>query len=317
MNSRRSGRHDVSYTQYKTIRKLRSSYSSHVRAVPQTNVNQLSLVDQKGQYVRLTMDKCGSLWFVRYMVGLKSRMGNVWKPNKGLLHKLLLLMIHKAKQRITEAEVWEGRHKWTIFTSYIVLTDVVALRGNESLMLELSGLNEQLKVERSDICMIVLYGKLKGEEQCREHQIPCVNKTRSGLNIKYTIYRLVQMKKGLGLTSRPVISDSKTFLLPASDLDTMVHELLIELYEIDNSIFPPTVTATEGIIQSYRVNRTLCRTANTRALDENVDSEDINLLSKWKQKDATGKRIRSQPMKHNYAQFDLLLQPFEGYTYQM
>ena len=61
MHSRRSGRHDASYTQYETIRKLRSSYSSHVRAVPQTNVNQLSMVDQKGQYARLTMDKCGSL----------------------------------------------------------------------------------------------------------------------------------------------------------------------------------------------------------------------------------------------------------------
>ena len=137
MHSRRSGRHDEMYTQYETIRKLRSSYSSHVRAVPQTNVNQLLMVDQKGQYVRLTRDKCGSLWFVRYMVGLKNRMGNVWKPNKGFSHKLLLLMIHNAEQRIVEAEVWEEKHKWTVFTTYIVLTYVVALRGNEGLMLEL------------------------------------------------------------------------------------------------------------------------------------------------------------------------------------
>ena len=71
--------------------------------------------------------------------------------------------------------------------SYIILTYVVALRGNESLMLYLRGLNEQLHVEREGICIIVLYGKLKGEEQYRGHQIPCVNKTKSRINVEDTI----------------------------------------------------------------------------------------------------------------------------------
>ena len=74
---------------------------------------------------------------------------------------------------------------------------------------------------------------------------------------------------------------------------------------------------TEDVIESYRVNKTLWRTANIRALEENVDSKDVDLVSKWEQKGATEKQIRSRPMKHNYAHFDLLLKPFERYIYQM
>ena len=85
------------------------------------------MVDQKGNYTRLTSDKCGSLWFNRFMMGLKCRMENVWKPNKGLSHRLLLLLVHKAEQRIAEAEGREEEHMWIVFESYIILTYVVAL----------------------------------------------------------------------------------------------------------------------------------------------------------------------------------------------
>ena len=41
MHSRRPGRHDSTHTQYETIRKLRSTYSSHIRSVPRANINHL------------------------------------------------------------------------------------------------------------------------------------------------------------------------------------------------------------------------------------------------------------------------------------
>ena len=183
-----------------------------------------------------------------------------------------------------EAELPEDDHRWIVWVSYIVLTYVVALRGNEGLMMELRGLKNQVKVGRQDHCMIVLFGKLKGEEHFREHPIPCINVTKSGINGRYTIRRLVQSKEALGLTSGPAISDSKGFLLPSREIDTMFHDLLTELFGIDSNLFPPTVTSTEEVIENYRVNRTLRRTVITRALEKKVGEEDINLVSKWKQR---------------------------------
>ena len=280
MHSRRLGRHARSYTQYETIRKLRSSYILHVRSVPKGNVKQLSMVDHKGKYTHLTTDKCGSLWFTRFMVGLKWRMGNIWKPNRGLSHRLLMLIIHKVEQRIIEADVSEEEHRWIVFISYNVLTYVVALRGHEGLMIELRGLRNQLEVGRQDHCMIVLFGKLKRKEQYREHQIPYVNVTKSGINVKRTIQRLVQTKEALGFTSGPTISDTRGYLLPSREIDTLFHDLLTELFEMDGNLFSPTTSSIEEVIESYQVNRSLRRTANTRSLEEKVDEEDINLVTK-------------------------------------
>ena len=179
-----------------------------------------------------------------------------------------MLVIHKAEQQIVEADLPEDEHRWIVWVSYIVLTYVVALRGSEGLMMELRGLKNQMEVGRQDHCTIALFGKLKGQEQYREHQIPCVNVTKSGINIKYTIQRLVQSKEALGLTSGPAISDSRGCLLPSREIDTMFHDLLTELFEMDSSLFPLTVTSTEEVIENYRVNRTLRRTANTRALED-------------------------------------------------
>ncbi len=85
-------------------------------------------------------------------------------------------------------------------------------------------------------------GKYKGETAYRAHNIPCINVTKSGINIKYTIERLVQTKRGLGVTTGPAISDIKGYLLPARDLDACLHELLTDFFELDNGLFPPTVT---------------------------------------------------------------------------
>jgi hypothetical protein len=88
--SKRPGKYSKTHLQFETIRKLRSSYSNQVRASPQSNVESMSLGDIKGNYQRLTNDPCGSFWFYRFMKGLKSRMGQEWRPNKGMSTKLYL-----------------------------------------------------------------------------------------------------------------------------------------------------------------------------------------------------------------------------------
>ena len=63
------------------------------------------------------------------------------------------------------------------------------------------------------------------------------------------------MKEALGITSGPAISDPKGFLLTPRDLDARFHEVLVEIFERDKSMFPPTITVYEDVIESYRVNR--------------------------------------------------------------
>ena len=84
-------------------------------------------------------------------------MCNVWKPSKGLSCRLLLLVINNVEERIKEADQAKEEQAWIVFASYLVLAYVVALRGNEGLMLELQGLRNQLKVRRSNHCVIIFF----------------------------------------------------------------------------------------------------------------------------------------------------------------
>ena len=186
---RRLGRQDNTYTHFATIRHDRGSFSSHVRATPHSNVHHISLVDQKGEYARIAHDKCGSLWYFRFMVGMKTRMGGIWKPNKELSHQLLKSVIEIAEQKINEIDRGtseEDRPRWIVFVAYIAVSYVLSLRGNEGLVLDLEGLRNNWQHDRGDHFVIALWGKLKGETAYRNHVIPW-----SGIKVKYIVQRLL------------------------------------------------------------------------------------------------------------------------------
>ena len=96
--SKRPGENARSHLQFETIRKLRSAYSNHVRASPQSNQEAASLGDVKGNYQRFSTDPCGSFWYYRFVKGLKYRMGQEWRPNKGMSIELYLKVLEGAEE---------------------------------------------------------------------------------------------------------------------------------------------------------------------------------------------------------------------------
>ena len=115
LHSRLPGRYSKDHTQFDTIRQLRTAYSNQVRAAPQSNCNTLAIGDSKGRYQRLGQDACGSLWFYRFNLGLKNRMGQDWRPNRALSTSLLLKMLGKANEKSKDSETNSERHRWLVF----------------------------------------------------------------------------------------------------------------------------------------------------------------------------------------------------------
>jgi hypothetical protein len=71
--SRRPGRHSTEYTQYETIRKIRTAYSNFSRASAQANVKVQALGDEKGYTQRMVEDPVSSYWFTKFFQGCKRR----------------------------------------------------------------------------------------------------------------------------------------------------------------------------------------------------------------------------------------------------
>jgi len=314
--SRKPGKYNQNYTQFDTIRHFRSTYSNYVRASPQANFESLSMGDFKGNYSRLVPDECGSLFFKRFMEGLKKRMGQDWRPNVGFSTDLLLELLRKVENEIYTAENPQENHFWIVFSAYIVVSYVVSLRGPEGLLLDLHGLQKHWR-NTNDYVVLALLGKVKGESQDLAHLIPCVTKTKSNIDVKKILERLIVTKRSLGFSQGPAISDFQGNVLSTTILNDCLQDLLCEIFDDKNALFPGSITSKEMIRERYQCFRSFRRASDTRALETKVDKNDVDIVNRWRTvEEAQGKRP-SRPMRQHYAQFELLLGPFLRYTSMM
>jgi hypothetical protein len=153
LHSRRPGSYSAAYTQFDTIRKLRTAFSNHCRASANVNRRSMALGDQKGQYKWCSSDPCSSFWFYRFIEGARIRMGQDWRPNKALSIDLLLATLESVKLKIREAVSLQDRNRWIVLHTYVVVCYTCSLRGCEGFLLDLAGLNRKFAAGGSQIAV--------------------------------------------------------------------------------------------------------------------------------------------------------------------
>ena len=177
-------------------------------------------------------------------------MGQLWLPNKGLSNKLRSKLYTKIEGKIQESKNYsKEQHRWIVLGFYTVTVYVVSLRGPEGILLDLDGLNRNWNEQREDFLVLALLRKVKGESHDRSHLIPCANVTASGIEIRKITQRFLEYKRKLGFTDGPAILDTEGKLLRIKDLDDMIHEVLIEIYEEKKTLFPMDITSHDLIIK--------------------------------------------------------------------
>ena len=317
LQSRRPGRHDSLYTQFQTIRKQRTTFGNQVRAASQSNASSLVLLDEKGGYRRLVKDKCGSLWFNRFVAGMANRMGQIWRPNKALSVDQMVELARMADARVLGATDDDEKNQWSSFLTYAVVSYVLSLRGNEGFMMDIDSMWKHRDRNDGTYFTVGLMGRVKGENHDRCHLIPCVNETGSGIRVRNIVLRHMDFKRSLGQRVGPLISDLNGFLFEDKRIDDCLTELLEEMFELDSTGFPAEIDEKEKLPEFYQCFRTFRRTSDTRALDVGVDGNDIDIVNRWEKKEKAGTRKPGMEMKQHYADFQLLIQPFKRYGSKM
>jgi hypothetical protein len=205
---------------------------------------------------------------------------------------------------------------WNLFCCYIYM---ISLRGSEGFLLDLGGLRKHA-VDPSkalNYFIIPLLGKVKGEHHDRCHLLPCSFKTISGIKPYVWLERLVRVKALQGLVDGPAISDERGRVLNSSTIDQGMHEVLEEVFLSRRELFPSTITDREDIVANYHAFRSFRRSSDTRALDKGVNKDDIDIVNRWHQVEKADGNRPSFDMRHHYAQYELLVQPFLRYTSAM
>jgi hypothetical protein len=317
LDSRRPGKHSKEYMQWDTIRKIRTTYSNHSRASPQANLSTTALGDERGRAQRMVSDKCSSYWFSKFFSGCKRGMGQDWRPNKAMGILLIQAVVKVVAEKIGVSQIEKTRHDWIVFGTYFVVSYVLSLRGVEGLLRDLKGITDNIHKGDDTYFIIALLGKVKGEHHHRCHLLPCCAKTSSDINVKDWVLLRLHEKGRLGFRDGPAISDIQGKAQKCGQLDEQFIEVLEEIYEMNNVLFPPSISTKDEIASSYSVFRSPRRSSDTRALENNVSSTDIGLVNRWHLMEKSQGGKSSLPMYQHYAQIELLVEPFKRYTRAM
>jgi hypothetical protein len=249
-------------------------------------------------------------------------MGQIWKPNQALSTDLLLEVLRQVDDRIETSATGSDENRWTTLHTLIVSTYVLSLRGPEGFLLDLGGLRRfgsRVHTEKGQEYLVVtLRGKVKGEHNEREHQLPCCPITSSGVDVRASIDRLITLKRTQGIKAGPVISDEGGAILPARAMDDALHEVLEDLFVNKRRLFPATIEDVEELRKRYQVFRSFRRSSDTRAIDQLVAKTDIDVVNRWASVEkAKGGRHGQAMRNYYYADITMLIAPFLRYTWAM
>jgi hypothetical protein len=319
--SKRPGRHSQEYTQYDTIRKIRTAFSNFSRASVQANLSVTALGDDKGYAQRLVQDQVSSYWFSKFFQGCKRRMGQDWRPNLALTVELITRLFRQTKDRYinTLGSNQQDKMDWLVFGFYIVVTYTLSLRGPEGLLVDFGGLRKHNTHNSADQHVIIaLKGKVKGEQNEKYHLLPCCNLTSSGINVRDWMWELIALKQIHHQVSGPAISRIDGTIMTTSFLDVKLAIILEEIFDCQPELFPTTLrTNKDELGNAYQVYRTLRRSPDTRAIEQNVSKVDIETINRWHGTERAAGNRPNRAMYQHYAQVDLLIKPYIRYTKAM
>jgi hypothetical protein len=251
------------------------------------------------------------------MKGMKSRMGQEWRPNKGMSTKLYLKVLEDVEFRIVGAASSRELNRWIVFHAYAVTCYVLSLRGKEGLLLDLEGLHRHWGSGDGTYVVVTLQGTIKGESNDRDHLLPCVPVTSSGVDVKASLERLMAFKTTKGFSDGPAISDIGGRAYSTKDMTDSLLEILEDLFDSDRGLFPVDITSKEMMRERYQAFRSFRRTSDTRAAEMNVGSTDTDIVNRWQMVEGAQGRRAAMPMRLHYTQIDIILKPFLRYTWLM
>ena len=303
---------------FDTVRRMRSIFTNFVRATPQANLSNLSMCDEDGRFHRLNTDISGSYWFNCFIRGVEHRMGSESSSNQVMDVDLIKAVLERADEKIANAVCGEEENYWVVFHTYVTVTYVISLRGSEGLLLDLGALDEYW-TDSPDKMTLALFGKIKGQHHVRCHLFPCVPQTRSGINVKTSVGRLLNLKRrqGIRFIRGYAISDMRGKPYQTRVIDEALHEILIELFGERQSLFPKHINTTEKIVEKYHAFRTFRRSSATRAQKMNLNSDDIDAINRWSRKEKRNGRRIGGPLRQHYADILFMDEAFLRYTEAM
>ena len=278
--SQEPGRTSKEYTHYDSIRKMASAFSNHYEASTQAASETWVLrADLTNSF--FTDCPTRSEFFTRFKAGLKAIMGRDVRGDSPLDYRILHKILFRLKSELLEPSTsWERRRWIATCGVFYSVSFCLALRGNETLMLDLSGLKNywlQGLSETPPHIILPLLGKFKGEDSQRYHILLAPVESDSGFEIKRWIEWLIAARASEDIIQGPAFCDEDGYVLQQYVFNDELSSQLEWAKEAFPNLFSPDLD-----ISTIRSSRSFRKGSTSHAQDIQLDTAVVDANNRWR-----------------------------------
>jgi len=304
------GKNCSDYQQFESIRKIRSLITTMHQSRGRETIEGVGFKEGSKTHV-LAKSTSNSIFFSKFMKGCEKRMGRVVKQDAALSIEILLCLLRSLDEEFDETKTSPKRKREIVMLgSFLTIGFCDALRGNEVFLVEASSLCKhglQGTNHTRPHVVIPLMGRFKGETGERNVIRVLVEKTKSGVEIRKWVSRLIQIlkaerKDSLDLPG-PAFCDEVGDVLSYQTMNRLFHDELMKIQEAHPDLIQPDVEVAE----TYNLFRSLRRGATSRASALNYSETLINLNNRWRATQSNKGKGGLKKMSQLYVDVSLVL----------
>ena len=298
ITSMRQGRNSTNI-QWDTMRKTRTWVTNVHDAGRDYSCEAVVGLDRAKQFV--TSSHTFGKWYGRFMRGVRLRMGMIRKQNEALTSPLAMAVCRAAEFRWSRTELDASKEELEDTVCFMLLAFTAGLRGEEVPLVSLEGLLvfwEESRLHEDKHAMLTLKGRFKGEVDDRWHLVPVSDHTRSGLPLRRWMERALHRRVNLqGRREGWLFQCKRGVRLKFGKYDPTFRALVDAARQEEEGLLPEAVET--GDFSLWRSPR---RGAVLETTNQDVSEKIIELINRWRKKEAAKGSVAGLPMRQVYTQ---------------
>lgn len=286
--------------QFNTVRKFRSAFSNLRHA----SARGLEGSTMSNGVKKLTITNCPTYgdWFTRFNKGCHKRMGDVVCPDRALSVPIVIEFLRQLDLE------WDDplfdKFKVASEGAFYVIGFCCGLRGEEIPKADLQGILRHWEESgRSNPMHVVvaLLGRFKGETGLRYHLMPVVARTKSGIEPRKWIGRLLGVYQTMGICHGPFFRSGDGERMRLRDANVFFFSRLEKV----QLLRPDLIGLDVEVEEVYGISRSLRRGSTSRASDMGLSPDIIDSNNRWRKFERARGMQPSLNMREHYT--DVLL----------
>jgi hypothetical protein len=265
------------HIQFNLMCKVQGTFKSAWESSPREILEGLLLSTGFGKTI-LTQCPTQQKWFGMFLQGSEIQMGYATQANRPLSTNTIVKLLKMVREEAEVEEVSWISCELFKFGAAVVRALCGCRRGPEVFRLDLAGIRENIRMGKEGILpsdpmkagvnlsntpyiFIALLGKFKGETRVRQYIVVLTTTTKSGIETRWWLEKLIGVQFEEGCTSSPSFGYPDGLVAAMMEYDDILHQFLVQIQQENSSL----ISENNDVQAHYSLFCSFRKTAEGRA----------------------------------------------------